>query len=325
MLRITRRTFGLALGATAALRGASPAFAAEAHWPDHLTLGTAAAGGTYYTYGDGLAQILTRALDLPVAMRPTEGPAENIALMEAGEIKVGFVTIGVALHAWNGTGIWAGRKPARAMRAIFPMYDTPFHFLVLQDSAAKSLTDLAGKRIGIGPRGGTTATYVPEFFAALKTDATFAYGDWPELTGQLQAMTIDAIAAGAGVPFPAFADLERKTSVRYLPLTPDQIATLRLSLPELAASRIPAGTYWSLNRLYPTVGLYNFAVAHRDLPDDLVYQLVKAVFENHDRMIEVHPAAAETVPTNMARNSFLPLHPGAIRYFRQIGTAGQTD
>jgi TRAP transporter TAXI family solute receptor len=322
---MTSRALRLLAGFLPALLWGPAVCAGEAHWPDALTLGTAARGGTYYAYGEGLAGILTRALDLPVVMRPTEGPAENIALMEAGDAQLGFVTIGVALHAWNGTGVWAGRKPAQAMRAIFPMYDTPFHFAVLQDAEAKLLTDLAGKRVGVGPRGGTTATYAPDFFAALKTDATFVYGDWPELTAQLQERTIDAIAAGAGVPFPAFADLERKTKVRYLPLTSDQIGKLRLAMPELTPSRIPAGTYWSLNRLYPTVGLYNFAVAHRDLPEDLVYQLVKAVFENHERMIEVHPAAAESVPTNMARNSFLPLHPGAIRYFRQIGSAGQTD
>ena len=67
--------------------------------------------------GAGLAQILTRALDLPVVTRPTEGPAENIALLEAGEAKLGFVTVGVALQAWNATGVWAGKAPARSLRS----------------------------------------------------------------------------------------------------------------------------------------------------------------------------------------------------------------
>src|SRR6478752_7293367 len=114
----------IAIIAMTALPG--PARSGEPNWPDHLTIGTASPGGTYYVYGEGLAQILTRALDLPVVARPTEGPAENIALLEAGEAKLGFVTIGVALQAWNGTGVWAGKAPARSMRAIFPMYDTPF-------------------------------------------------------------------------------------------------------------------------------------------------------------------------------------------------------
>jgi TRAP-type uncharacterized transport system substrate-binding protein len=85
--------------------------AAEPYWPDHLTIGTASPGGTYFVYGAGLAQILTRALDLPVVTRPTEGPAENVALLEAGEAKLGFVTIGVALQAWNSTGVGRASYP----------------------------------------------------------------------------------------------------------------------------------------------------------------------------------------------------------------------
>jgi uncharacterized protein len=322
---VAASTMRLALIALAAVFWSCASPAGEAHWPDHLTIGTASPGGTYHVYGEGLAGILTRALDLPVAMRPTEGPTENIALMEAGEAKLGFVTVGIAMQAWNSTGVWAGRPPARAMRAIFPMYDTPFHFVVLQEAGISSIAAMADKRVGVGPTGGTTSTYVPEFFNALKIGATFVHGDWSDLATQLQERKIDVIAAGAGVPLPAVADLERKVNIRYVPLGADQVAALRLAMPELAPSRIPAGTYPSLNRPYQTVGLYNFAVAHRDLPDDLVYQMVKTVFENHERMMEVHPAAAETIPANIARNSFLPLHPGAIRYYRQVGRAGQTD
>jgi uncharacterized protein len=308
-----------------ALVGPSPVCAGEPHWPDHVTIGTASPGGTYYVYGDGLAKILTRALDLPVAMRPTEGPVENIELLEAGEAKLGFVTVGIALQAWNGTGVWPGRPPARAMRAIFPMYDTPFQFMVLQESGIRSLGELAGKRIGAGPRGGTSAVYVPEFFSSLKIPVTLVYGDWADLAMQIRERKLDALAVGAGAPFPSFIELEAKEKVRYVPLTSEQIATLRLAMPELTSSRIPAGIYPTLLRHYQTVGLYNFAVAHADLPNDLVYQVVKAVFENHEQMMEVHAAAAETIPANIERNTFLPLHPGAIRYYRQIGRAGQTD
>ena len=133
------------------------------------------------------------------------------------------------------------------------------------------------------------------------------------------------LAVAAGVPFPSFVELEAKDKVRYIAFGPEQIATLRLAMPELTPSSIPAGTYPSLLRNYQTLGLYNFAVAHADLPDDLVYNVVRAVFENHEEMMEAHAAAAATVPANVDRNSFLPLHPGAIRYYRQVGKSGQAD
>jgi TRAP transporter TAXI family solute receptor len=309
----------------AAVAVASPTSAAEPHWPDSLMIATASPGGTYYVYGAGLAGILTRDLGLPVVVRQTEGPAENIALMEAGEAKLGFVTIGVALQAWNATGVWAGKKPARSLRAIFPMYDTPFQLLALQDANIRSVADMAGKRIGIGPRGGTSATYFPDIFNALKVSANFVYGDWADLSAQMHARSIDVLAVAAGVPFPSFIELEFKDKVRYIAFAPEQIAALRLTMPELTPSRVPAGTYPSLLRHYQTLGLYNFAVAHADLPNDLVYNIVRIVFEKHEEMTEVHAAAAATDPGNLERNTFLPLHPGAIRYYRQIGRAGQTD
>jgi uncharacterized protein len=309
----------------AALLAQVPVHAGEPHWPDHLTIASAAPGGTYYVYGEGLAKILTRTLDLPVTRLATEGPAQNIELLESGEAKLGFVTMGVAMQAWNATGIWSGRKPARAMRAIFPMYDTPFQFLTLQDSGVRSLGEMSGKRVGIGPQGGTTAIYVPEFFRTLKIPVNVVSGDWADLGAQMGKHDLDVLAVGAGVPFPTFIELETRHKVRYVAMEPREIAALRLAMPELAPSRIPAGTYPSLLRHYGTIGLYNFAVAHAELPNDLVYAIVRAVFANHEEMMETHAAAAATVPGNIDRNAFLPLHPGAIRYYQQTGRAGQGD
>ena len=105
----------LALLAAALALCAAPARAAEPDWPDQLRIGTASPGGTYYVYGEALAKILTRTLDLPVERLATEGPVQNIELMEAGEAKLGFVTLGVALQAWNGTG----SNPFPTIRDLF--------------------------------------------------------------------------------------------------------------------------------------------------------------------------------------------------------------
>jgi TRAP transporter TAXI family solute receptor len=315
----------LACFAAGAIALASGARAGEPNWPDHLNIGTASPGGTYYVYGEGVAKILTRALELPVARLATEGPAQNIELLEAGEARLGFVTTGIALQAWNATGLWQGKTPARAMRAIFPMYDTPFQLMVLQDAAIRSVGDLAGKRIGIGPQGGTGGAYFPRIFETLKLQANLVFGEWSQLAAEMHGRQLDGLAVAAGVPFPSFIELEARDKVRYLAFDAKEIAELRLAMPELAPSRVPAGTYPSLLRAYQTIGLYNFAVAHAQLPDDLVYIAVRAVFDNHEELMEAHAAAAETIPANMDRNTFLPLHPGAIRYYRQIGKIGQTD
>ncbi len=305
---------GAALGA--------PARAAEPHWPDTLVLATASPGGTYHAYGMGLARVLTRALGVAVSVRETDGPIENIQLIEAGRAQLGFVTTGAALQAWSGAGDWTQGQRYRAITAIFPMYDTPFHFVARRDSPVRSLADFAGRTVGAGPPGGTAATYAPRLLASLGIEARLVHGTWADLAEQLRAGRIDGLAVAAGVPFPAIAELEARRAIRYLPPTREQVLTLRLAVPELSASVIPAGTYPSLMAGYETVGLYNIAVAHRALPTDLVYAIVKAVFDHHAEMVEAHPAAAATVPGNFVHNTVLPWHAGALRYFENRAVRG---
>lgn len=96
-------------------------------------------------------------------------------------------------------------------------------------------------------------------------------------------------------------------------------------MPEFSSSTVPAGSYSSLDSDYQTIGLYNFAVAHKDLPDDLVYRIVKAVFATRDELVKAQASAKETVPANISRNKALPVHPGAVRYYREIGIPVPTE
>jgi TRAP transporter TAXI family solute receptor len=202
------------------------------------------------------------------------------------------------------------------------MYDTPFQFMVLRNSGIFDISELSGKRVGIGPPGGTSGAYVPEFFKLLKIEASPETGSWADLAVKVQDGTVDALAVGAGVPFPFFTQLEAKIKVRYIGLTLPQVATLRLAMPELGASVVAAGSYPSLLRHYQTVGLFNFVVADRGLPNDLVFAILEAVFANHDDLMSAHSAAAETIPSNFARNSFLPFHDGAAEWYHRKAFTG---
>jgi uncharacterized protein len=294
----------------------------ESEWPQTLVIGTASPGGTYYAYGEGLAQLLSRKLGLSVITRPTEGPTENLRLLEADEIHLAFVTLGIAQQGWNGTGEWTSGKQLRSARALFPMYDTPFHFIVMADSEIRSVADLAGKRLGIGPQGGTGGIYTPLVLKALKIEATFASGSWTDLAAQFSARQLEALIVLGGVPVPEVTELEKKGNIRYLTLAPNQVVALRLALPELASSLVAAGTYPSLRRHYRTVGMYNFAIARANLPNDLAYAILDAVFTHREEMMEIHPAAAETVPSNFTRNTILPFHDGAARWYNNKAVVG---
>jgi uncharacterized protein len=309
-------TLIVALGLANASRSGEP------NWPETLIVGTASPGGTYYQYGEGLARLLTRKLGLSVIARPTEGAAENIKLLESGEIQLAFVTLGIAQQGWSGTAVWTGGRQFRTARALFPMYDTPFQFIVTSESPLHSITDLSGKQVGIGPEGGTGGVYTPLMFKALNMTASFVTGSWADLAARLSVRKLDALVVVAGPPVPEVAELEKKGDIRYLALTPSQKVSVRLALPEMTTSFIAAGTYPSLRRDYQTLGIYNFAVARPDLPESLAYAIVEAVFTNSDEMMQIHPTAAETVAANFTRNTILPFHAGAARWYNNNAVAG---
>jgi uncharacterized protein len=297
---------------------AVPASADETGSPALVVTGSP--GATYYPYGKGLAALLTKYLGSTFTAEATQGPVQNIVLVEQHKATLGLVTMGVALQAWNGTG-WAKGTEHRSIRAIFPMYDSPFQFAAPKRLQLVSLEGFAGKRIGDGPKAGTAGTYVPGIFKTLGIAAVLRNGAYDDNIRQVASGEIDGLAALAGIPMAGLAELDAQVPLDYLQPSSDQIARVRKAFPEISPSLVPAGTYPSLTTDYHTFGIYNFVVVNEDLSDDLVYKIVKTVFEHHQELVEAHPAAKETIAANVDRDTFLPFHPGAVRYYREIGVA----
>jgi TRAP transporter TAXI family solute receptor len=295
--------------------------AAEAGGSNSIAIATASPGGVYYVYGQALADVLGKELGTEVTAQATQGPTRNIILIETGHTTLGLITMGIAWEAWNGTGEWTKGQKFRAMRAILPMYDSPFQIAVARRSNLRSFEQLAGKRIGAGPRGGTSGTYFPRIFEMLKIPVVLSYGSVEETMSKVAAGQLDGVVLATGVPVPGLFKLDQEQGIDYVPFTADQIKDLRQQMPELSESTIANGVYPSLTADYHTVGLFNFVIGNKELPDDLVYQIVKAAFSEHEQLVQAHSAAKETIPANINRDTFLPIHPGALRYYREIGVA----
>jgi TRAP transporter TAXI family solute receptor len=316
------RLYGFVCVAVLAAFAATPASAQKANWPKSLTLGTASVGGTFFIYGQVWATLAGDTIGVPISTQQTQGPNQNIILVESKQIELGMTTMGIAFQAWKGEGAWTQGKKFQSVRAIFPMYDTPFHFITTDKTGIKSVKDLNGRAVGVGPRAGTPGTYFPLMFEALGVKpSAIRFGGASDMGGQLGDGLLDTFAFAAGLPISAFSEIEAQRSVVFFSFSQDEIKTLTSKFPELAETKIPANTYKSLKEDQPTVGVFNFAIAHKDLPDDLVYEIVKAVMDNNQRMVTGHAAAVETIPANAAKNTFLPFHPGAARYFREKGIA----
>ncbi len=317
--RVILGSLGLAAPGLIGLRAAS-AQPRNAAWPRALNMGTAAPGGTYALYGPAWGQLAQEATGVQISYRATQGPNQNIVLVQRREIELGMVTMGVALQAWNGQGDWTQGNRFRDIRAIFPMYDTPFHGIALKASGITNHAQLAGRSVGVGPRGGTPGTYYPLILNHLGYRASAVrYGSAADMAGQVQDRLLDAFLFASGVPVPAFSEMEVQGDVTYLDFTDDEVTKLKQQFPELSGGTLPMGTYRKQERPLNIVGMFNFAIGHRTLPEDLVYEIAKSVLGQNARLRQAIAAASETIAENWTKNSFLPFHPGAARYLREAG------
>ena len=288
-------------------------------WPTSITIGTGSQGGTYFTYGSGFGAMISEELSLNTGVEITGGPVQNVTLVETGEHQLGFVTLGPADEARRGESPLMPGYPHENVRALFPMYQTPLQAAVLASSDIQNFQDLVGKRIGVGPAGGTSATYWTRYFNATDDSAKISNAGGSDTAGQLKDGMIDAFVYAAGLPTGAYAQLAVENDVRFLSMGDETLATMKQLAPAMQDFIIPADTYEDQPEDLRTVSLWNFAIAHQDMPETLAYEITALAMENHDRMMQNHAAAKETLAENVLKNAVIPFHPGAVRWFEENG------
>ena len=288
-------------------------------WPASVTIGTGSQGGTYFTYGSGFAAMITEELGVNAGVEITGGPVQNVTLVETGEHALGFVTLGPADEARRGESPLMPGVRHEQVRALFPMYQTPLQAAVLASSDIEGFDDLRGRRIGVGPAGGTSATYWTRYFEATDAGAVLSNAGGNDTAGQLKDGLIDAFVYAAGLPTGAYAQLAVENDVRFLSMDEATLARMIEIVPAMSPFTIPANTYEDQPDDLQTVSLWNFAIAHEDMPESLAYALTALAMENHERMMQNHAAARETLPEYVINNAVIPFHPGAVRWFEENG------
>lgn len=315
----TRKLLAGLVAAFALATFSTGALADRAHWPKSVTIGTASLGGTYFIYGGGWAQVVSEVVGVPASVENTGGPADNAVLVSNGVHAFGMVTLGPAYDAWTGNSPLMPGQEFKDMRAIFPMYATPFTVVTLKSSGIDSMAELDGKRVGPGPASGTAGSFVPRFLKDVGVNARIQNGSWNDLSRNMQDGQLDAVFFGAGIPVSAASAIEAQQEINVFSFSEENRKMLLDKYPFLVPFTVPKGTYKAVKEDLPTVAIWNFAIANKDLPDDFVYEVVKAVMENNDRMVQTHKTARSTIPENVDKNGFLWMHPGAIKYFQEKG------
>ena len=301
---------------------------AEAANKRFVAIGTGGPKGVYIAVGSAICKMIHKAGagkkdGLHCTAPSTGGSVYNVNAIRSKELDLGVVQSDVQQQAYTGTGKFEGKKFAK-LRSLFSVHPEPFQILVSKNSKINSWADLAGKRVNIGnPGSGQRGTF-EALMLAHKIDGSW-FGKVSELSSSEQTKalcsgTIDAYGYTVGVPNESVAQATGKCGAKIISLQDKTVARLVADNPYYAYSTIPKGTYPTLAKDVKTFGVVATIVASTDTSNEAVYKVVKAVFENLASFRKQHPALAKLDPKKMISDGLsAPLHPGALKYYREKG------
>ncbi len=285
-----------------------------------LSIATGGTSGTYYPLGGDLANLFNTAVPgVNASAQATGGSADNLRLIDSKEAGLATVQNDVSWFAYTGTDSFEGEK-IDSFSVISALYAEYVQIVVRADSDIYSIADFKGKSISIGAAGSgvyTNALHVLEAAGLTLDDIDAQYLSFAESADGLKNNQIDAAFVCAGIPNAAITELSSTVGVRLISLTDEEVASLIAAHPTYANLKLPAATY-GLTEDANCIAITALLVCSNDLDEELVYNMTKAMFEQKDIM--THAKAAEITLENAFNGvGDLPLHPGAARYFTEIG------
>lgn len=303
---------------------------ASAFGKEFITITTATTGGSFYPSGVALAQLFNEQLgdklDISFSAQSSAGSVENIDILKKKEAEIAYLQNNVILWAYEGNHQFEG-NPYNTLRTLLPMFSSQYHFFVSEE--INNLQDLRNKKFVVGRPGSGTETSSKLVMEALG----ITYDDFqPEFLGQTEAADglrnglVNAINMVGGSPIAAVSDLMATPVKRFkfLSLSDEEISVINKAEPWMLPMTIPAGTYLNQPDDIKTLGHAVFLSTTADMPEDLAYQIVKTTFENLDWLRQSY-AAWNKLSLDSVNEKFLnflvPVHEGALKYYREIGLA----
>lgn len=321
-MTFTKAAFGIAVAA--AMTVASGAMAQDQQF---ITIGTGGVTGVYYPTGGAICRLVNAGRaehGLRCSVESTGGSVYNTRTIRQGELDFGVVQSDVQAAALAGTGSFADDGPYPELRALFSIHPEPLHVMARRDSGIASVADFPGHRVNIANPGSGTrvlAETLMSYYDISADDLSLA----AELSSAEQASAlcdgnIEATIWAAGLPNGSSQEATSTCDVVILPLEGPEIDRLLAENSAYAAAVIPGGMYSGNPDDIPSWGPRATFVTSADTPDDVVYAVVSAVFENFEDFRRLHPAFGRLVEEEMISSGITAeLHPGALRYYQERG------
>ncbi|MDQ0316818.1 TAXI family TRAP transporter solute-binding subunit [Amorphus orientalis] len=313
-----------ALAATALLATTGSVFAQDQQF---ISIGTGGVTGVYYPTGGAICRLVNRDRKdhgIRCSAESTGGSVYNINNVRSGELEFGVAQSDWQYHAYNGTSQFEDQGPFEKERAVFSVHPEPFTLLVRGDSGIDSFEGLKGKRVNVGnPGSGQRATMevVMDAYGMSMDDFALA----TELKGSEMAQAlcdgnIDAMIYTVGHPAAAIQEAVNSCDVKLVDVAGEPIDKLVEENPYYRVATIPGGMYKGNDQDTTTFGVGATFITSADVSDDVVYVVVKSVFDNFDQFKQLHPAFANLQEEQMIKDGLsAPLHDGAKKYYEERG------
>jgi len=312
-----------ALFSVALLGSASSAIAQD----KFITIGTGGQTGVYYVVGQSICKLVNRGTSkhhIKCTAPSTGGSIANINAIKAGDQDMGVAQSDWQYHAYNGTSKFEDQGAFKDLRAVFSVHGEPFTVVARKDSGIKTFNDLKGKRVNVGnPGSGQRATMGVVLDALGWKESDFALASELKSAEQAAALgdnKVDAIVFTAGHPNGSIQEATTTTDAVLVPVTGPAIDKLVSGNPYYAKAIVPGGMYRGNDKDVETFGVKATFVSSAKVPDEVIYQVVKAVFDNFDRFKKLHPAFETLKEKDMLTGgNSAPLHAGAVKYYKEKG------
>lgn len=289
----------------------------------NMSISTGATSGTYYPLGTAIASVVSNAgIGVNMTAESTSGSIENARLIGQKQTEIGFVESLIADWAYNGKEMFKDQK-VENIRGLVALYPNTIQTVVKKKSGIKSYKDLKGKKVAVGIQGSSSPMamqVVLESYGMSMNDIKpqyLAYGPSMEL---LKDDQVDAVMVDAGAPNSAIIDISTQHDISILSIDPDNIRKIKEKYPYFSDPVIiPKGTYKGVDEDIVTTGSLATLCVRADLPEDVVYNITKTIFEKKEEIAKVHEKG-NSINLDTAINGIsIPLHPGAEKYYKEMG------
>ena len=286
-----------------------------------MSIATGSTSGVYYLWGGALAKIWSEKIpDVRFNVESTGGQVPNIKLMHVGDVEAAMWNVVSSYESWNGMNKYSDAKYTN-QRALFTMYPSRYVMVSTKSSGINSIEDWNDKIISFGTAGGTVDVIGRYILESLNIKPKkIVNSGWGDVAGQARDGLIDAIGAIGGQPWGPIKDLNTTHELNFYDLSSDNLKTLQKDYPYFVETMMPAGIYKDQKSEYRSLAFWNQVLVHKDVSDDIAYNMIKLAFENKDVLEATHPSTAKFFNAEkILEVAPVPLHPGAVKYFKEEG------